>query len=298
LLTPIAGRPTGIEIEVATPYASAPLLRYLAAKAVPGVEEIVGERYVRTLRHAAGVAVLSVDFADAGRGLIRATADGVGPEELEQRVGLLVDATSVPARISEALAADERLRQLLDRWPGIRIPGTVDPFELAVRTILGQQITVAAAARLAGRLVSRLGGTIERPLGKTAWIFPSADVLSSADLTGLGIPDRRANAIARLARAVVEGHLSLDGRSSTSDSVGEMIAIPGIGPWTVAYVRLRGFADRDAIPLSDLGLRSALTPGEPRLTAREFTARSEGWRPWRGYGALLLWSTYLPDEAA
>jgi AraC family transcriptional regulator of adaptative response / DNA-3-methyladenine glycosylase II len=172
----------------------------------------------------------------------------------------------------------------------VRIPGAWDGFELAVRAILGQQVTVAGATTLAGRLAERFGRPLARPLGRVTRLSPSAVDLAAGPLDGMGVPRARAGALAALAQAVASGDLDLDGGLTPELALERLEALPGIGPWTAQYVALRALGVPDAFPASDLGLRRALgRPGHPLSTAA-LAQRAERWRPWRGYAAMLLWT--------
>ena len=181
------------------------------------------------------------------------------------------------------------------------MPGAFDGFELAVRAVLGQQVSVAAARTLAGRLVT-LAGT---PLpggppagdGEPTSLFPTAAEVAAADLTVLGMPASRQRTLRGLAEAVADGFVTLDGSADIDDTCARLLSLPGIGPWTVAYVRLRALGDPDSLLVGDLALRkAAVAIGLPEPWP-ELTARAEAWRPWRGYASFHLWAT-LPDVPA
>jgi AraC family transcriptional regulator of adaptative response / DNA-3-methyladenine glycosylase II len=171
--------------------------------------------------------------------------------------------------------------------PGLRIPGVWDPFEAAVRAILGQQVSVAAGRTLVGRVVARAGAPIATgPTGLTH-LFPSAAALASADLGGLGLTGGRVAALNALARAVVDRTVDFD--RPVAEVVDAIASLPGCGPWTAQYVALRGLGDPDAFPASDLVLRRAAGADGPSWSASALAARADAWRPWRGYAALHLW---------
>jgi AraC family transcriptional regulator of adaptative response / DNA-3-methyladenine glycosylase II len=206
------------------------------------------------------------------------------------RVRRVFDLAADPASIAEPLRRDPALARRLSARPGVRIPGAWDGFELAVRAILGQQVTVAGATTLAGRLAERFGRPLARPLGRVTRLSPSAVDLAAGPLDGMGVPRARAGALAALAQAVASGDLDLDGGLTPELALERLEALPGIGPWTAQYVALRALGVPDAFPASDLGLRRALgRPGHPLSTAA-LAQRAERWRPWRGYAAMLLWT--------
>jgi AraC family transcriptional regulator of adaptative response / DNA-3-methyladenine glycosylase II len=182
------------------------------------------------------------------------------------------------------------------------VPGSWDPFELGVRAILGQQVSVKAATTLSGRLVKRYGEPLGGDLKSVAdayglaHAFPSPERLARARLTNLGIVGARADTIRRFARAVRDGAVAFDAGADDT-AIGEALrSLPGIGDWTAEYILMRACKNPDAFPASDLGLLRAFDrPGRPRMKSRELLERAERWRPWRAYAALLLWS--CPDNS-
>jgi 3-methyladenine DNA glycosylase/8-oxoguanine DNA glycosylase len=183
-----------------------------------------------------------------------------------------------PHRIAAVLKRDSRLRA----EPGVRVPGCWNAFELLVRTILGQQVTVAGASTLMARLVESVGERFEGTPG-LSHLFPAPSRLADADLTRLGLPRRRAKTISEVARLVATDQLDLD--SPGPDTVARIAQVVGIGPWTVSYFAMRACGDTDALPAGDLGLRKALGV----TSAREVTARAQKWRPFSAYAAMILW---------
>jgi AraC family transcriptional regulator of adaptative response / DNA-3-methyladenine glycosylase II len=186
------------------------------------------------------------------------------------------------------LEADPTVGSLLRARPGLRVPGTWDPFETGVRAIIGQQVSVAGAGTIAARLVQRHGAPVAglRELGLTH-TFPSPTTLASADLTGLGFPSSRAAAIRSFACGVADDSVRLDGSVGLEQLVSSVAGVPGLGPWTAHYLALR-LGEPDAFPAADLGLRRAADPIAPRSTA-ELTRLAERWRPWRALAAVHLW---------
>jgi AraC family transcriptional regulator of adaptative response / DNA-3-methyladenine glycosylase II len=197
-----------------------------------------------------------------------------------------------PSTIREHLARDRELAPWLDRCHALRVPGAWDGFELAMRAVIGQQISVAAATTIAGRLARRWGD----PLGDDRHVvFPRAETLADADLASIGVPRARGETLRLLARAVASGELPLEPGADPAAVRERLIAIPGIGEWTAQYVALRALGEPDAFPASDLGLLRSPANGGAR-TPRELLARAEAWRPWRGYAAIVLWSAYGARE--
>jgi len=178
------------------------------------------------------------------------------------------------------------------------VPGAVDGFELAVRAILGQQVSVAGARTLAGRLVAALGEPLAEPHGSLTHTFPTPERISRADLGGLGLTGGRIVALRALARAVSEGGVALDRGADWEGTVSRLQELPGIGPWTAAYIAMRALGDPDACPVADLGLRRALErrglAGDPKNVA----ARFDAWRPWRAYATHHLWASLAPPPSS
>jgi AraC family transcriptional regulator of adaptative response / DNA-3-methyladenine glycosylase II len=209
-----------------------------------------------------------------------------------QRVRRMFDLDTDPARISGQLAQTQVVGKLVKANPGRRVPGAWDPFELAVRAILGQQISVKGATTLAGRLVSQFGKPLKPAASpELTHLFPEPKNLIRADLVSIGLTGGRMRTIQRLAEAVHSGKLPLGEPGDPDDLVRGLMAIAGIGDWTAQYVAMRALGDPDAIPAGDLGLRKAVAaPGETATTA-EVRSLSESWRPWRATAAMHLWAS-------
>ena len=269
-------------------------LRFLRQRAIPGVECCAGGRYARTFALEGRPGVLRVANDARRHGLrVEVWIDGL-VSLLPVVAGLraLFDLNAEPAAIGGTLGADGRLAPLVAAAPGLRVPGCWDPFELLVRAVLGQQITVSGARTLASRLVERFGRALagggEGPLG-AGFHFPPPGALAEADIGAIGMPRRRAETIRSVARAVAEGSLRLDGGADPDVLERTLGAIPGIGAWTIGYVRLRALKDPDGFPVGDVALlraarRLAIADTWPRLQAA-----AEAWRPWRAYATVHLW---------
>jgi AraC family transcriptional regulator, regulatory protein of adaptative response / DNA-3-methyladenine glycosylase II len=271
---------TETRLEFRPPLHAAGLLGWLAARAVPGVEEVAGGAYRRSLRLPGGPGVVELVPAD---GHVRCRAWLEDPRDLEpalERCRHALDLDADPARVDAALARDPVLRPLVRAAPGLRAPGHVDGPELAARVILGQQVSLAAAATLAGRLVAEAGERLPTPVGRVTHLFPEPGVLAAA---ALPMPASRARALRALATALRTGDLELGPGADRGAARAGLLALPGVGPWTAEMVALRALGDRDAFPASDLGLRAALRALGPR-------ADPERWRPWRAYAAQHLWA--------
>ncbi len=275
------------------------LLAYLRPRAIPGVEVVTATTYRRSVAIGDSVGVLEVTHDPAHYRLVLrvppALAAHVGT--VVARVRDLYDLDADPEFIGAHLDRDP---QLAGAVSGVRVPGTWDPFELAVRAILGQQITVAAATRLAGRLVAAFGTSLAGASGdEPMWVFPTPAALGGATrdaIARLGMPGARAVALRDFAAAVAAGEPLLAPAASLDEAVNRITERPGLGPWTANYVALRGLREPDAFPAGDLHLRRALATGSKPLTERALLARAEAWRPWRGYAAFRLWTRTAREE--
>jgi AraC family transcriptional regulator of adaptative response / DNA-3-methyladenine glycosylase II len=268
------------------------LVGFLAPRAIPGVEEVRPSVYRRTVQAAGRAGVIEVRPARGTNQLVLHAPPTLarGLTTLAARARRVFDLDADPARIGEHLAQDPRLAPLLRRRAGVRIPGAWSGFEVAVRAILGQQVSVAAATTLSGRVAERFGTPLPGRAGsELRLLFPAPEVLAEAELEALGLPRARAAAVRALAAAVHRDGLDLDGGLDPDEAVARLRALPGIGPWTAAYVALRALGVPDALPAGDLGLRRALGGAGHPLPAADLALRAERWRPWRGYAALLVW---------
>jgi AraC family transcriptional regulator of adaptative response / DNA-3-methyladenine glycosylase II len=286
------------EIELRLPY-RAPfdweaVLRFLAPRAIPGVESVGDGVYCRSLSLGAvhGIAEVRQD-PKAPQLLARLRLTGDAPLiGVAERLRACFDLRADPHSIAAELGRDPRLARRLAREPGLRVPGCFDGFELAVRVVLGQQVSLAAATRLAGRLVENFGKPLRLATadGQLGWVFPAPEALVEADAAALRIPAARAGAIRALARAVVRGDVQLAPCADPEAEREALQALPGIGPWTAEVIAMRALGEPDAFPAGDLGIRRALgEPGAP-VSAKQAETLAEAWRPWRSYAALLLWS--------
>ncbi|MCZ6569404.1 MAG: helix-turn-helix domain-containing protein [Deltaproteobacteria bacterium] len=280
------------------PYDWDGVLAFLTPRAIPGVECVVDGSYQRLVEIDGSIGVMRVAAALDSCELVLALQldDPGGLLPAVRRTRRLFDLGADPLQIETDLRGDRELARRIDARPGVRVPGAWDPFEVAVRAILGQQVTVKGATTLAGRLVRSFGKPVERadalPL---THLFPSPETLAEADVASIGMPRQRAQALRALAAAVADGRLPLDGALELDPIVAKLRELPGVGEWTAHYIALRALGEPDAFPAGDLGLRKALgRRGEPMSAAR-LRARAERWRPWRAYAAMWLW---LGDSAA
>jgi AraC family transcriptional regulator of adaptative response / DNA-3-methyladenine glycosylase II len=266
------------------------LLAFLAARATPGVERIADGAYLRTVRLGEDAAAIEVR-PDPGRSEVLLRVHTTEPAPLidvVERVRRVFDLGADPDRIATHLARDRRLRRLVASTPGLRVPGAWDPFELAVRAVLGQQVTVRGATTLAGRLADRFGTLVDLGPGLTR-VFPTPATLADAPLETIGLPRARAATIRALADAVATGRLVLESAHGTDDLAERLCALPGIGPWTAEYVAMRALGEPDAFPAGDLGVRAALGNGAGPVSTRAAAAIAGAWRPWRAYAVMYLW---------
>ncbi|MGZ6544763.1 MAG: DNA-3-methyladenine glycosylase 2 family protein [Actinomycetota bacterium] len=277
------------------PLAAEPLQRFLAERAIPGVEAFDGLTFRRAMRTPGGRPVVVGLRFHPTRSF--ATLDVVVDEVPDltgvvQTARRLLDLDSDPSSIDGALSADPALRPLVRSVPGIRLPGAVDGFELAVRAIVGQQVSVRAARTLAGRIVAAAGTRIHRSSGDDAitHLFPTPEQLAETSLTSIGLTPARAATICRLAEQVATDKLDLSGAADPGSTLETLLAIPGIGPWTGAYVAMRALRDPDAFPASDLGVRVGFERLDLPSTPAAIRERAERWHPWRAYAVMHLWN--------
>ena len=272
------------------------LIAFLGMRAVPGVEEVAGGVYRRSLRlpHGAGTVELG-----PGEGHVRAHFWLDSLRDLAaavHRCRALLDLDSDPDAVTEVLGHDATLGALVKAAPGRRVAGHVDGDELALRAVLGQQVSVAGARTLAGHLVAAYGRPLARPLGGVTHLFPTAAALAEAG--ELAMPAGRRRALVALAGALARGEVDVDGGADRDETLRRLRTLPGIGPWTVNYIAMRGLRDPDAYLPTDLGVRRALEmlghDGSPTASSR----LAEHWRPYRAYATQHLWAQLSPVHAA
>lgn len=283
---------TGIPLKLGfrAPIAWQALIRFLVGRAGGRTECLVDDQYLRTIRvgkHSGWIAarpvshgVLQVDVAPS---LLAALP------QLQMRLRRLFDLDANPAIIDAQLEGHPRLAELVRRTPGLRVPGAVDGFELALRAVIGQQVTVKAATTIFGRFVDTFGQAVETPLAHLDRLAPTAEDVAAATLQQLidrGLTRRRAETVGLLARAAADGLLKLDLPADVHDMRRRLQEIAGIGVWTAEYVAMRALGDPDAFPHADLGLLRALDIDNPR----QLQAEAQAWRPWRAYAAVHVWN--------
>jgi AraC family transcriptional regulator, regulatory protein of adaptative response / DNA-3-methyladenine glycosylase II len=279
------------------PYDWSAMLDFLAARAIRGVESVSrvdGGVYRRTIGLGGQQGIVTVQPAEGNA--LRANVRFPKLSSLPQiiaRIRRVFDLAADPDSIAVQLAKDEALAPLVAARPGLRVPGAWNGFELAVRAVLGQQITVTAAIALAGKLVARHGEPLRAPApgADLTHVFPEPAALAGAELASLGMPRSRAAALSAVAAAVVaDPDLFAAGRS-LEEAIAQLRSLPGIGEWTAQYIAMRQLREPDAFPAADIGLLRALADAKGvRPSAGELLARAEQWRPWRAYAAQHLWA--------
>jgi AraC family transcriptional regulator of adaptative response / DNA-3-methyladenine glycosylase II len=278
-----------LRLPVRTPFGGDGVIAWLRARAVPGVEASTGA-YRRTLRlqgGAAAVELVSHDDHVAAAFRLSAVADLA---TAVQRCRRLLDLDADPLASANLLMGDAALRAVVRANPGRRVPGAVDGAESAFRAVLGQQISVAGARTMAGRLVALCGTALEDPGHELTHTFPSAEAIANADLGKVGLTAARQRAVSELARRLASGGLVLDPGADREEARRKLLEIPGVGPWTATYVALRALGDPDVFPAEDLGLRRAARRLGLPDDARGLARHAEQWRPWRSYAAHHLWA--------
>lgn len=264
------------------------LFGFLTERAVPGIEESDDETYRRTLGlpHSPGIVELKSegDYISCRLRLgdVRDLTAAV------HRCRRLLDLDADPVAIDSMLSADPILRPLVARSPGLRVPGTVDGTELALRAVIGQQISVKGARTIAARLVAGFGKPLTVPTDGLTHVFPDAEVVAEADLTKIGMPRARQATVKALATALAAGGIAIDPGADRDETRARLLELPGIGPWTASYIAVRALGDPDSFMATDLGIRHALTQlgvsDDPMTIA-------ERWRPWRAYAQQHLWTS-------
>jgi AraC family transcriptional regulator of adaptative response / DNA-3-methyladenine glycosylase II len=268
------------------------LARFLTARSSPNIERLENNRYLRTIRigqHRGWIAA----FPDERQHLLHVE---VSPDllpvlmQLRARLRHLFDLDANPAIVEAYLSADKNLAAHIRKMPGLRIPGTLDGFEVALRAVLGQQISVKAATTIFGRFADYFGEQIKTPFDGLDRLPPTAEAIANAGLQSIidrGLTQKRATTVQALARAVADKKLILQPAINQEEMAEKLAAIPGIGPWTTQYIAMRALADPDAFPYSDLALLKAFQLKRPA----ELLRIAENWQPWRAYAAMHIWNS-------
>lgn len=278
-----------LRLPVRTPFAYEGMFGHLAASAVPGLEEVRDGQFRRTLRlpHGHGIVGLTPqpdhvrcqlvleDFRDLAAAIARCRR--------------LLDLDADPEAVVESLQSDPQLAPVVAKAPGQRIPRTVDESELALRVVIGQQVSIKAASTHVGRLVTGYGTAISDEAGGLTHVFPSVADLAGLDPQGLAMPASRKRTVTALVAAIADGDLTLDPGCDWDLARQQLLALPGVGPWTTEVIAMRGLGDPDAFPATDLGVRAAA--GHLGLAPDALVDHSTRWRPWRAYATQHLWTT-------
>jgi len=271
---------------------------FFATRAVPGLEAVNAETYRRTVRVGERAGVIAVRPVPGAHHLELRVTGPVTPElpAIVERVNRIFDLGCDPLDIAEHLGRDPVLARTTPIRSGPRVPGAWDPFEMAVRGLLGQQVSVKGAVTLTGRLVERFGEPLPEANGGLTRLFPTPETLARKDVASIGIPRSRAATIRAFAKAVVDGRVTLDRYKDLEETVAELTAVPGIGPWTAHYIAMRGLAHPDAFPASDLGLLKAAERWGAPAKPKALEAIAEAWRPWRAYAVIALWMSMSQEK--
>ena len=290
------GQAISLRLTHRVPMAGQQLFDFLGRRAIPGIESFDGHTYRRSLRLAHGNGAVTLR-ASAVAGEVRAVFVLDDLRDLTSAIArsrALLNLDADPVAVDEALSGDPLLAESVARNPGVRVAGTTDGFELAIRAVAGQQISVAGARTVLGALVAAAGEPIRTPLAGVTHAFPTARALAELARVRAGafaMPASRRRTIATLSEAVADGSLALDPSADPATVEHDLRALPGIGPWTAGYISMRALAEPDAFPRGDLGVRRALE----RLTVAEhpraIAAIAQRWRPWRAYATVHLWNT-------
>ncbi len=274
------------------PLAWQQLIEFLASRSAGYLDQVDGSRYSRSICLGDHRGWFTAWALPEKNQIIVEVSDTLLPclTLLKAKLRFLFDLDANPVVVESHLLKQKVLKPIIKKLPGLRVPGAVDGFELALRAVLGQQISVKAATTIFGRFVTAFGEEIKTPFEKVCRLAPRADIIANQSLetiVGLGLTRKRAETVLLLARAVFKKEVNLTMGADAVAAEQALLAIRGIGPWTAQYIAIRAFADADALPDSDLGLFKALNVS----SSKEVIAATEKWRPWRAYGALYLWSS-------
>ncbi|WP_318014230.1 AlkA N-terminal domain-containing protein [Geodermatophilus sp. YIM 151500] len=289
------GGPPGwltLRLAARPPFAADEVLLFLGLHAVPGLEEWDGTTFSRVLDLPHGPAVVRLSPAPDGGSAVTARLHLTALRDLGTAVSRcrrMLDLDADPAAVDDVLGVDPALAPLVAAAPGRRVPASPDAAELAVRAVLGQQVSVAGARTLTARVLTAAGTPLPEPVGALTHAFPRPEALADADLSAVGLTGTRRSTVHTLAAALVDGSVPLDPGADRAEARRALLAVPGVGPWTAALVGLRGLADPDVWLPGDLAVRRALA------ALGGCDADADRWRPWRSYAVLHLWSVAAPS---
>ena len=278
-----------------SPYNWLSILDFLSLRAIPHVESVIENRYMRVVSVGSRIGMIGIGPLE-GKNCLELTIRGLSTMDhhlVTTRVRRIFDLDANPAEISQCLGRDQLLSPLLKMHPGLRVPGAWDGFELTVRAIVGQQVSVRGATTMIGRLVEEFGTPLpSRQINGLGYLFPAAEDLASVDASCFKFPKSRAHAIINLAKAYCNGDVSYDLAQNLDEFRNSLTRIPGIGDWTAQYVAMRYLRQTDAFPVSDLGILAGASATEEKMKPAELLRRAEKWRPWRAYAAMYIWKRY------
>ena len=280
------------------PYDFEAMLDFLRGRALPGVEVVDEHAYARVIGPIERPGWLRVSAWPKGEHALKLELHGPASSqllEIVQRLRRMFDLDADPQAIADTLSNDPRFAPLLAQRPGLRLPSGWDGFEIAVRAIIGQQVSVAAARTFATRLARKYGQALPQPFAEgLTHLFPTPEALVDAELESIGLIRSRAQTVRGVARALLDGRVDFRSERMLEDFTSRWVALPGIGPWTAQYIALRALGHPDAFPVEDLVLQKALPTDGTRMTPKALAARAQAWRPWRGYAVIHLWRDSVP----
>ncbi len=295
-----AGNALVLRLGYRPPYDFTALLAFLAGRALPGIEVVEADSYRRVFGSIESPSWLHVSLWPGEAHALKLELFNVPPAQMlpvVTRIRRMFDLDADPQAIVATLGASPVLAPLVERYPGQRLPGGWDGFEVAVRAVLGQQVSVAAARTLAARLLSRFGSVIEAPPAPGLdRLFPTPEQLLEADLGAIGVIRARTATIQGIARALLDGRVNFRTEQRLEDFVRNWVSLPGIGEWTAHYIAMRVLNHPDAFPAADLILRREVVTQGPPLSTRALEALAEDWRPWRAYSVMYLWRQAVASE--
>ncbi len=284
------------------PYDWEQMIHFLQKRTLPGVESVAGGRFKRLVRFDDTIGTIEIEPVQSERYCLLHASNNLSAYLLPivERVKQMFDLRATPTIIAEALSDDDLMRDLVHKYPGLHIPGAWDGYELAIRAILGQQISVKAATTFCRRLIVVYGKPVQGQKDPAlTTLFPTPIRLATAKLTDIGLTVQKTNTIRKFSQAFAEGEIALETALSLEDALGQLTKFPGIGSWTAQYIALRALNETDAFPAGDLILRrSASQSIDSTLSERSLLKRSEQWRPWRAYAAMLLWTEYATQNGS
>jgi len=289
---PTHAGPVQLRLAVREPFDGESVLEFLAQRVVPGVEDVREGVYSRTLRLPHGAAVVSLEPSPTMVDARLWITDLRDVTAAVARCRRLFDLDADPQAVVTALGDDPLIGPLVRARPGLRVPGHVDGAELAVRAVLGQQISVARASALAARLVADYGEPVESSVPGVDRLFPSAQRLAEVDPSTLPMPRSRGRALVHLCEAVASGDIALDGSADRADVRAALLAVPGIGPWTAGYIAMRALGDTDVMLATDVGVRHACE--RLGIDPSDVDEIAQRWRPWRSYALMQMWNSGQP----